>query len=333
MLPTAQVHVDRSWLLLLGDAGIDATSVLRRASLPGDLLHRHDGKLTTQEFFRFWEAIEAEADDPAFVVRLADAMSLDVFHPAWFAATCSPDLRVAARRLGQYKRLVAPIAIDTADDDRGLFIGVRWNDPQIECPPSFAASELAFMVRIARVATRTDIRPVRIESPLDLSGITALESWFGRRFERSERHGATFTAEDAARPFLTENPALWAIFEPDLRRRLTELDASASLADRVRAVLLECLPSGESGIAAVSDRLGLSPRTLQRRLKASGTSYRAIVNETREQLAHHYLGNSDLAYAEISFLVGFEETSSFFRAFREWTGTTPEDARLALTAH
>lgn len=329
MVETDFVQVDRSWLLLLGDAGYDAASILRRAGLPGDLLSRHDQRLASAEFFRLWRAIEAEADDLAFVARLADAMSLEAFHPALFAATCSPNLRVAAQRMGQYKRLVAPISIDAVDEDEGFFVGIRWNDATAGCPPSFAAAELAFMLRIARLATRTRMRPVRVESSHDFSGVATLEEWFGAKFHRTDRHGATFPFDDADRPFLTENPALWATFEPDLRRRLGELDAAATLADRVRSALLESLPSGESSIDVVSSRLGIGPRTLQRRLKAEGTSYKAVVSATRERLSRHYLRNPDLAYAEISFLVGFEEPSSFFRAFREWTGMTPEAARLA----
>ena len=332
MLPTTHVRVDRSWHLLLRDAGLNASSILRRADLPGDLLNRHDGKLASAEFVRFWCAIEAEADDPAFVVRLADAMSVEAFQPALFAATCSPTLQVAARRLGQYKRLVAPIAIRTETDSAGLSIALRWSDPMVDIPASFAVAELAFMVRIARIATRTPMTPVRLESPLDFSGATEVQQWFGQKFVRGPHHRAVFSTEDAQRPFLTESPELWATFEPELRRKITELDVNASLADRVRAVLLESLPSGESGIDTVSSRLALSPRTLQRRLNAAGTSYRAIVNDTRKQLAHHYLRNPDLAYAEISFLVGFDEPSSFFRAFREWTGTTPNDVRLELSA-
>ena len=75
----------------------------------------------------------------------------------------------------------------------------------------------------------------------------------------------------------------------------------------------------------------MSPRTLQRNLKQEGTSYKEIVRRTREQLARHYVSNTTLAYPEISFLIGFEEPSSFFRAFREWTGDTPESMRVATT--
>ena len=73
----------------------------------------------------------------------------------------------------------------------------------------------------------------------------------------------------------------------------------------------------------------MSPRTLQRNLKQDGTSYKEIVRRTREQLALHYVSSTTLAYPEISFLIGFEEPSSFFRAFKEWTGETPEAVRIA----
>ena len=123
---------------------------------------------------------------------------------------------------------------------------------------------------------------------------------------------------------------MWETFEPGLRRRLTKLEASAPLSERIRSVLLESLPSGEASIEITGRRLGMSPRTLQRRLKPEGTSYKEIVRRTREQLARHYVTNTDLAYVEIGFLLGYEEPSSFFRAFRDWTGTTPESLRLAV---
>ncbi|MBB5084022.1 hypothetical protein [Nonomuraea endophytica] len=72
---------------------------------------------------------------------------------------------------------------------------------------------------------------------------------------------------------------------PELRQRLSELQASATTADRVRAALHECLPAGESSINAVAGQLMLSPRTLQRQLQAENTSYQAVLSDTRENLA------------------------------------------------
>ena len=79
----------------------------------------------------------------------------------------------------------------------------------------------------------------------------------------------------------------------------------------------------------VARKLVLSKRTLQRRIEAEGTSYQRILKETREALARHYLQKTELPAAEISFLLGFDEPNSFYRAFRTWSGTTPESVRHA----
>ena len=77
----------------------------------------------------------------------------------------------------------------------------------------------------------------------------------------------------------------------------------------------------------VARALAMSTRTLQRRLQAEGTSYQAALSTTRESLAHHYLHNEAMSAGQISFLLGYENPSSFYRAFHSWTGQTPETAR------
>ena len=96
---------------------------------------------------------------------------------------------------------------------------------------------------------------------------------------------------------------------------------------RVRAALLEGLPSGLASIEAITRKLAMSRRTLQRRIEAEGTSFQAILRDTREALARHYLERTALPAAEISFLLGFDEPNSFYRAFRGWTGLTPDSVR------
>jgi AraC-like DNA-binding protein len=326
------VAVDRGWLLIIKDLGVRPDDVLRRAQLPGDLFSRENVRLTTDEYFRLWAALETEAGDPALPLRIGQLISPEAFHPPIFAALCSPDLSVAVRRLARYKRLIAPMSLILEDRADSLFVGMRWDEPDFRLPASLAATELVFLTQIARIATRELIRPVRVESPHPLEPADAYETFFGVAPVRGDEHGVTFSGADARRPFLTANESMWETFEPELRRRLAELDASASLAEKVRAVLLESLPAGEASIDVTARRLGLSSRSLQRNLKEEGTSYKAVVRKTREQLARHYVTNTTLAYAEIGFLIGFDEPSSFFRAFRGWTGETPESVRLA-SAH
>ena len=327
------VPLDRGWLILIHDIGARPEDVLRRAGLPEDLFSRENAKLSIDEYFGLWKGLEAEAGDALLPLRLGQSVSTEAFHPLIFAALCSPNLTTALRRISQYKRLVAPMHVVLEEYPDRLFVGIHWDDPAIEPPPSLTATELVFTTQIARIGTREHIKPLKIESPHPMEPLEAYEAFFGVAPVLGVRHGATFSAEDAQRPFLTASESLWKTFAPELQRRLTTLEAEAPLAERVRSQLLESLPSGEASVDVIARRLGLSARTLQRRLTNEGASFKDIVRDTREQLARHYVTNTQLAYAEISFLIGFEEPSSFFRAFREWTGETPESVRRLAAAH
>lgn len=138
-----------------------------------------------------------------------------------------------------------------------------------------------------------------------------------------------FAARDAERLFVTANEQMWEFFEPELRRRLSDLEGRSSLTERVRCALLELLPAGVFSLGAVAAELAVSPRTLQRRLRAEGTTFQATLDATRESLARHYLTQSSVSAGEISVLLGYEDSNSFYRAFQSWTGQTPASARAA----
>jgi AraC-like DNA-binding protein len=193
-------------------------------------------------------------------------------------------------------------------------------------------AEIAFFLQLARLATREPINAHRVRLPKLPPSAYAhrYEKFFGAPVQQGESLSISFAAADALRPFLTVNEGMWRAFEPDLRRRLGELDATATTAERVRAVLLELLPSNAATIEKTAERLGLSKRTLQRRLEDEGENFRALVNGTREGLARHYLGSTTMSGGEIAFLLGFEDPNSFYRAFQDWTGQTPDSARHAM---
>ncbi|HTP27742.1 MAG TPA: AraC family transcriptional regulator ligand-binding domain-containing protein [Anaeromyxobacteraceae bacterium] len=329
MSETKSVTLERAWGVALRDLSVEPQNVLRRARLPVDLLGQDPARVTVPEYFALFDALQAEAGDPTFAIRLGSAVTPQAFHPLIFAALCCADLATAVRRIDDYKRLIAPVRIITEQDEKGLVVGWEWNDPTLRPPLLLVATDLVFLVHLARIGAREPITPVRVTSTAPLEPSEPFEQFFGVRPSVADRHGLTFRPEDATRPFLTASESMWAMFEPGLQRRLSKLEALAPLPERVRSVLLDCLPSGESSIDEVARRLGMSPRTLQRQLADHGVSYRDLVKTTRLNLVQHYLGNTMLSYAEISFLVGFDEPSSFFRAFREWTGTTPEAARQA----
>lgn len=313
---------------LLADLGVSSANVLRRAGLPADLLGGAASRLSPARYFAFFEALEAEAEDPALPIAIGRAISVENFDPAIFAALCSPDLAVATERIASFKKLIGPMRLELTGDPAGMTLACIWPAP-LEPPAVLELSELVFWVALARIATRTEVRPAAMTArrpPVDPS---PYEHYLGVRVEAGEQATVTFSEIDARRPFLTADHRAWEFFEPELRRRLSELDAEASAEARTRAALIELLPAGRATIQDVAAELAVSPRTLQRRLEADGTNFKEVLGGTREQLARHYLTNGGMSPGEISFLLGYRDPNSFYRAFHSWTGETPRAARRA----
>lgn len=322
-----------SWKTLLKDAGLHTEHVLRKAGLPDDLFSRPERGLDTDEYFRFWHALEMEANDAAFPLCLVERVTTEVFDPPLFAALCSTNMMQAVQRLARYKQLIAPMALEITVDRTGILtVSPQWLAIATGVPASLQVAELAFFLRLLRLATREPVKALRVILPHLPASVSArhYERFFGTAIQYGEKTAISFSAADALRPFLTVNEGMWQVFEPELRRRLSKLDETASTAERVHAVLLELLPGNEATIEKTAERLGMSKRTLQRRLGNEGENFRDLINTCRENLARHYLRNTSLSSYEIAFLLGFEDPNSFYRAFMAWTGQTPDTVRRSL---
>ncbi|SNS19363.1 AraC-type DNA-binding protein [Rhodococcoides kyotonense] len=323
--------MDPAFRAFLHDLRLSPRSVLRRAGLPDDLFGRGPINLTPDEYYRLWAALEDEGGERVLALDVGNAISVEAFSPPIMAALCSPNLSVAAQRIADFKPLIGPVGIDVTVTDDGLQVEYRW--PRTDSPPEvLAVSELVFWAALARIGTREHIRPLQVVTPHPIRGHAELEKFFGARIRHGDHHAIVFSRIDAERVFLTENETMWRFFAPELRRRLSDLDARATAADRVRAALHEMLPAGDSSVGTVSDRLATSPRTLQRQLRDEGTTFQQVLSTTREDLARHYLDQGSLRTAEIAYLLGYDDTNSFYRAFRTWTGTTPDALRSEVAA-
>lgn len=325
--------IDQSLTLMLHNLGVSKSDVLRRAGQPEDLLDRSEPvRLPTAQFFALWSAVEDAASVETFPLKVVESISPETFAPCLFAELCSPNLRVSLGRLDAYKRLTMPMSLRLSEAEGGCVVEVLWLLADTPPPASLIVAELAYIVHVARIATRQRVTPAAVETQRPLSPAEPYAAWMGVPLAVSHRNALTFRAEDMERPFLTHNAGLWNVFEGDLRRRLADLDRESTLAERVRAALLEALPSGRGTLDGVASALGLSGRTLQRRLRQEGTAFKEVLRQTRHSLARYYLTQTSLSASHIGFLLGFDDPGSFFRAYSAWTGTTPESTRRLATA-
>lgn len=319
--------VNPNWKLLIADMGASVTEVLRHARLPGDLFMLSDASLSPAEYFRLWYGIEQVVGAENLPLLVGQAISAEVFDPPIFAAFCSANLRAAVLRLAQYKKLIGPMKLVMSDLDGATSIAVQCLDYHDPLPRSVAITELVFLTKLARMATRRNITPGQVLLSEPASNHAALQAFFGCEIGIGKHDQVIFSEQAMSCPFMTENQVMWQFFEPELRKRLADITLEATMNNRVKSALRELLPAGQSSIEHVADKLAMSKRTLQRRLNAENTHFQAILQDTREALAHHYLTRSSLSSGEISFLLGFLDCNSFYRAFQQWTDATPEHYR------
>jgi AraC-like DNA-binding protein len=136
------------------------------------------------------------------------------------------------------------------------------------------------------------------------------------------RNAARFDAALLAHPVPNADTSLY----PLLRRHADELlrqRLEPGIAAQVRTVLARALPQGGGRLAAVAEALGMTARTLQRKLADAGTSYQEVLDALRFALAQQYLERPELSLVDIAFLLGYGEQSAFTHAFRDWAGSTP----------
>lgn len=324
-------NVDR-FVRLCEAIGISTDQVARRAGLSDGLVTEMRRGVNAREYFAIWEAAVQVAERPDLPLELARIIARGPFVSAVFAFCCSPTVEIGLTRLALFKPLVAPIRLDLDKKADSFEIRFRSADRQCPIPQSMAPFEIAYFLELLRNHTARHIVPLKVEMPGSHVCQAEFETHFGVRVNDAPVTRLVLSSEDAERPLITQNEEMWAEFEPSLRRQLRERDQSAPMGDRVKSLLLEMLPSGQSSVEQVCDRLNLSKRSLQRQLKREGVSFQSILDATRSELSLHYLSKAELSVEEISYLLAYRDPNSFYRAFHTWTGMTPMQAR-GLASH
>lgn len=142
----------------------------------------------------------------------------------------------------------------------------------------------------------------------------------------------SLSSEALALPNRLGDTGISRFLEARLEAELEAFGAEESLEALVRGAVSRSLSEGVPRMSDVARRLAMSERTLHRKLRARGASFRALVDATRRELAQGLLRLDGYTTSEVAFLSGFSEQSAFQRAFKRWTGRTPVEFRRAERA-
>lgn len=318
--------IDKNYGTYLSGMGFSMDEVMKKAMLPEDLFARQTPSLTAEEYFRFMGAIDALSPDEQTLIRLAAAEGIEAFSPPIFAAYCSRNALVCLKRLAQYKPLIGALLYQVEETETEVSVEILSGNEELELPEILVGIEFVFLVGLIRKATKETITPLSVTAKQPMKN-SAYADFIGKAITVGDKNRLVFSKEDALVPFISRNESMWEFFEPELKRRLSMMETDDSCAARVRSALMELLPSGECTIDDVAKKLGYSKRSLQRKLQEEDTNFQKQLSHTRELLARTYLANTDMTTEDIAFLLGYQESGSFLRAFTVWTGQTVNEYR------
>jgi AraC-like DNA-binding protein len=150
------------------------------------------------------------------------------------------------------------------------------------------------------------------------------------RFGQPIMTAIAFDPADLDREIAQADRGLLPIVERHLQELLAAAPSETDWLAEIRNAVAESVPDGAPTIQTIAKRMGASVRTLQRRLGDHGVVFKDLVAETRRDLALRYLAHGTAELTEIAFLVGYSELSAFHRAFKKWTGETPQETKRRL---
>jgi AraC-like DNA-binding protein len=311
-------------------SGIDPAVLLRKTGLPLTLWTSGKGMVTTEQLFALWRALGELTDDPTIGLKLPGRVPVEHHHPVSIAAQHARTFRDALQRLARYKILCCAEEMSVVEGKEECQVGVNWILSRDVAPPLLIDAAFTSSLELGRRGTQQPLRPLRVQLARNVAHREIHEAHYGCAVKfKARRNAIFFRTTDLDLPFVTYNAELLAMLSPQLDRELARRKAEQTFVAKVKWVLVRLLGGHQPDIMAVAKELGMSRRTLQRRITEDGTSFRQLISDARRELARHYLLQPSLELGETACLLGYEDPNSFFRAFREWEGMTPGEWKAA----
>lgn len=313
-------------------SGLDCAALFEQLGLDFAALQDPDARFPQDDMTRLWQLAVEQSGNPAIGLNMGRVVRPASFHVVGYVLMSSPTLANGFERLVRYQRIIAEgadVMFRRLPDCYLLILTVHGD----LLPPTRQSAEASLATALALCGWLTGrvLEPMKVliqgDAPVDLSPYH--EAFHGPLEFNAAHDALMFRHEDLDAPLPTANAAMAALHDRFAGEYLARF-AQTQVTHKARQALCRMLPDGEPKREQVALSLHLSQRTLQRRLQEEGTSFQALLDQTRRQLAEQYLGQPRMTLLEIAYLLGFADPSNFFRAFRRWFDVTPGEYRARL---
>jgi len=327
--PTVANFTARGVLSVCASRGVDVGLVIKEVGLDHELLAQPGTRLPLDAAIRLWECARRRTGDEHLARHVAEFLPFGAYKTYDYLLATAPTVGEGLTKAARYNGFVNDAFRPSLRRHRGqIWVDyTNWVDPQCN-PPEYIEFVFACFLLRFRQSTGVDWRPIEIHfrhpPPRDLS-----EHHRIFRAPVRFRQPATRAILDPAVLRIGQvlaDGATSELLEHYVRSMLNGADVLDEFTTALRRSLAESATSDVT-LAAAARALGVSRRALQRKLASRGTSFREVRQAVRQDLALSLLNRFDVTTTEAADAVGFAELSSFSRAFKRWTGVSPQSYR------
>ena len=304
----------------LKSIGMSMENILEKAGIP-NILWKEEIQFSTEEYYLFLKEIDEVITDEQ-ILAISNVDNLNMFIPSFFAALSSKNGLEGIKRLAKYKKLIGPIFLEIKEFEEIVQVQYFFEQREKELPHFAVLNEQLLLMNLLNKGIGKGIMPISVTSPFEYGEFLSKE--MNITVNKGVQNEIIFSMKDLKKPFLTANNIMVEYLEPQLKQKLAEKESETfeTFADRVQKKLFQLIPSGQFNLENVAEEFGISARTVQRNLAVENIKFNQVVKNVQKIMTLNYLESKELSIDEIAYLVGYTETSSFYRAFKGWTGKT-----------
>lgn len=310
--------------------GVSPAELYAAVDLDASVLQDADNRIPFSQLVLLYEKAADLTGDKDFGLHLGEIVDPKLFDVVGYAALNSATLGEAFSRVSRYHSIWTDGAMFKVEiSEPTSAITYRYVDESIVKHRHDSEMTFAGVATLCRVTVDRDWKPRLVEfkhdQPRDITEHLRL-------FQCPVNFNApvntlVFDSSSLSLPVAKADPGLCLMLDRHAEELLAKFPPRDSVISNVRTILSKELNGGNPSLERVAEQMGLSARTLQRKLHELGTSHNDLVDQIRHELATRYLREREMAICEVAYLLGFSEPSSFHRAFKRWTGVTPKEFR------
>ena len=320
---TMPASLIRVFVEALGSLGHDSGRLVTTAGLDRTALDDPDGRVPCGAVDTLLKTAQMQRPSPNLALRMASVTPVGAFPLLDYLVVTTDSVAGAFQALRRYSRLyAAPVSYDIRDDEDPVRV-------MIEAGGNPFATEYCISLIVLHMREETEDRLAidsvaythQVDDPAEYEKILRCPVR-----SRTTWNGIAVPRQSWQVPMRRRDNILNNL----LGQQAGEVPAGSDesgLALQVRGLIAGRIGRDDTRIAAVAREMATTPRTLQRRLAASSSSYEELLDRVRRETAERWLTRERLSISEISYLLGYSEAAAFHRAFKRWVGMTPQEFR------